>query len=313
MKRIYPLFLIIFFSNNLFAQEKNINSEILEESCNCIRKIDINLDKLAKNDSIKSCITSFIIKEQTKELLMEMSKTVDTLLTTNKDTTITGGKNYTIIVDKDYDEIQKQLMQDCPYLKAVLDVNNEKHENSLSAKKKANEFYEVGEKYFNKQQYDLALVEFNKAVKNDPKFAFAWDNLGICYRKLNRFKEAINCYEKSLALDPKGKVPLMNMAVAYNLLKDDEKAIETYNKFIQIHPEDPEGYYGIARLQNFTKDYKNGLENALKAYTIYDNSSSPYSQDAISVIIEIVNNLKKENKVNIYNEFAEKHGLEKIK
>lgn len=119
--------------------------------------------------------------------------------------------------------------------------------------------------------------------------------------------------QKSLALDPKGTVPLMNMAVAYDLMNDKASAIATYNQFIAIHPDDPEGYYGISRLKNQTGDYANALEDALKAYTLYDNISSPYKEDAINVIREIVSNLKKEGKTAIYNTFAEKYGLTKIK
>ena len=105
----------------------------------------------------------------------------------------------------------------------------------------------------------------------------------------------------------------MNMAVAYNLLGKNKLAIETYEQYIKLHPNDPEGYYGIARLQNFSGDYSNALENVLNAFVLYDNIKSPYTEDALNVIREIVVNLKKEKKINIFNEFAEKHGLEKIK
>jgi cytochrome c-type biogenesis protein CcmH/NrfG len=37
----------------------------------------------------------------------------------------------------------------------------------------------------------------------DPEFAFAWDNLGISYRRLNNYDKAIDAYSKSIAIDPK--------------------------------------------------------------------------------------------------------------
>ena len=301
-------------ANHTIAQEKTIKKSIIDDACNCIAKINYNLTNIAKNDSIKSCITSSIVADQTREYAEKIKKTIDKVKTNELESVLNSGdKNISIIVDKDYDDIQSQLINDCPELKILLDVNNEEHEHSYSNKKKALEFYAEGEKYYNQQKYDLALVEYNKAVKADSKFAFAWDNMGVCYRKLERYKEAINCYQKSLELDPKGTMPLMNMAVAYNLMGDDKMAIQTYTKFIVLHPEDPEGFYGISRIQNATGDYANALENCLKAFQLYDNASSPYKQDALNVLREIVSNLKKERKISIFNAFAEKYGLEKIK
>ena len=305
---------VALLANNSIAQEKTINKKIIDDACNCIAKIKYSLSQNVKNDSIKSCITASIIADQTRDYVDKIKKTIDTVKTSQIESALNSGdKNFTIVVDKDFDEIQSQLITDCPQLKAVLDVNNDEHEHSYSNKKKALEFYNEGEKYYNQNKIDLAIVEYNKAVKADPKFAFAWDNLGMCYRKMERYKEAIKCYQKSLELDPKGVMPLMNMAVAYDYLNDSAMAIQTYTQFIVLHPDDPEGFYGISRVQNQTGDYANALENAAKAFQLYDNASSPYKQDALNVLREIVSNLKKEGKISIYNAFAEKYGLDKIK
>jgi cytochrome c-type biogenesis protein CcmH/NrfG len=49
----------------------------------------------------------------------------------------------------------------------------------------------------------------------DPEFAFAWDNLGISYRRLNNYDKAIDAYSKSIAIDPKWINAATNIAVAY--------------------------------------------------------------------------------------------------
>lgn len=307
------IFLFFLFSLNIFSQEKKINQEILDQSCKCIKKISFALTTNQKNDSIKSCVTSSIIADQTKRVVAEMAIKTDSLKSDKPTISSSKNVNFEIIADKDYDEIEKKLLNECPYVKELIMSNNERNKNSVTNKKKAMEFYQDGQKYYNEEKYDLALVEYNKAVTKDPKFAFAWDNLGICYRKLNRFKEAIECYKKSLELDPEGVTPLMNMAVAYNLLNLNKEAIDTYQKFIKLHPEDPEGFYGIARLQNSVGDYAAALESAFHAYELYEKNSSPYKQDAINVIKEIVANVKKDEKIDVYNTFADKHGLTKIK
>ena len=310
MKKLIFLGLILCFSSFVHSQQKEISKEILEESCNCIKKIKYNIDKEVKNDSIKSCITTSIINNQTKKLIDEMSKMKDTLLAYKKDTVIGNNKTYKIFVDEGYEEIQKKLLEDCPSLKSLLMVNNKESKNSYSDKEKAMQFYKTGERYYNEEKYDLALVEYNKAIKKDSKFAFAWGNMGICYRKLKRYQEAINCYKKSLEIDPKGSMPLMNMAVAYEYLKEYKNGALTYLKYIEYYPEDPEGYYGAGRAYFYDEEYEKGLDNIFQAFLIYKKTNSPYVHDAESNISAFYNDLKEKQKLDIFNKVAKKYNIE---
>ena len=81
--------------------------------------------------------------------------------------------------------------------------------------------------------YNMAMVSYNKAVNIDPKFAFAWDNLGLSYRKIGNYKEAIKCYENRLKLIHQELYPFNNMGVAYTMLEDYTSAAETYDKYIK--------------------------------------------------------------------------------
>ncbi len=311
------LLCIVFFAgtSNLLSQDKEYSPQLIKEACDCLYKIDINLSDEPKNDSIRSCVTGAIIRLQTADIMSQMLKMVDSVkFTGDQDTiTIAGDKNFVVAVDRDYDGIQRKLMKDCPALKDLLETNNKEHKNSYSENSKALVFYEKGQTFLSREEYESAIVEFTKAVKKDPNFAFAWDNLGVCYRRTNRLRQAIECYDKSLKLDPKGSVPLMNRAAAYDLLGEHQNAIAAYEKYIDVYPDDAEGFYGISRQQNITKDYANALESAFKALVIYDKAGSAYEEDAINVIREILANLRKEDKIDIYNTFAEKHGLEKLK
>jgi Flp pilus assembly protein TadD len=47
-----------------------------------------------------------------------------------------------------------------------------------------------------------ATLQWEKAVKLDPTYAAAWNNLGIGYEQLGKFKEAREAYEEALKLDP---------------------------------------------------------------------------------------------------------------
>lgn len=303
------LFLLLFlnFSFN-YAQDK-IDPKILDESCSCIKKIRTDIENISKIDSIKSCITQSILISQMESITKDLSKILENQKGKIKDTTYTSNKNINITLDKDFDIIQKKLFEDCPSLKEVLASNNIKSKKSVSNKKKALEFYNEGQDYQTREQYDQAIVQYNKAIKSDPNFAFAWDNMGLCYRKLNRYEEAIKCYNKSLEIEPKGTMPLQNIAVAYDYLKDYKSASDTYLKMIANNPEDAEGYYGAGTAFFSNQDYEKGLDYMCQAYLIYKKTNSPYIHDSETLIGNYYNFLKSNNQIELFNKVAVKYKI----
>ena len=304
------VFLVVIFSFNFNYGQETVDQKIVDESCNCIKKISSGLEKSSKIDSINSCITQSILTSQMENITKDLSKILEDQKGKIKDTTYTSNKNINITLDKDFDIIQKKLFLDCPNVKEVMMSDNTKSQNSVSDKKKAREYYTEGQRYSEKEQYDLAVVQYNKAVKSDPNFAFAWDNMGLCYRKLNRFDEAIKCYKKSLELDPKGTMPLQNMAVAYDYLKDYKSASDTYLKIIKNNPEDAEGYYGAGSAFFSNEDYELGLDYMFQAYIIYKNTNSPYIHDSETLIGNYYRILKEKNQIDLFNKVAKKYNIQ---
>lgn len=312
----YVLVISILLSTVAFAQEKEESVKVIsDEACDCIAKIDINATKGEKSEEIKSCITTANMLYQMKQSLMgEVSKAVDTL---NKlediskiDTLVIKGNDKNIInVDENYKEIEEFLYDNCSAMKDVYFTDNSEYDNSFSDRKKAIKFYNTGQVAFQKEEYEMAIIMFKKAIKKDKKFAFAWDNLGYSYRKIGNYKEAIESYKKSLELDPKGKMPLMNIAVAYQLGGDNKNAIKSYQKYEELYSDDPEGFYGLGRIYYLEKNYKPALENMIQAYLLYVEMNSPYNIDAQKHISFIYNELKEKGELKTFNDIAKKYNL----
>jgi tetratricopeptide (TPR) repeat protein len=304
------LFLVVVFSfSRNYAQDK-IDQKILDESCSCIKKISLDLEKSSKIDSINSCITQSILTSQMENITKDLSKILDDQKGKIKDTTYLSNKNINITLDKDFDIIQKKLFKDCQSVKELMMSDEKKNQNSVSDKKKAKEYYSQGQKYSKNEQYDLAVVQYNKAVKSDPNFAFAWDNMGLCYRKLNRYEEAIKCYKKSLEIEPNGTMPLQNIAVAYDYLKDYKAASETYLKIIKNNPDDAEGYYGAGNAFFSNQDFEKGLDYMFQAYLIYKKTNSPYIHDSETLIGNYYKFLKENNQTDLFNKVAAKYNIQ---
>jgi tetratricopeptide (TPR) repeat protein len=64
----------------------------------------------------------------------------------------------------------------------------------------------LGFAYFSQGQYDLATRYYKDAVKADPNYVTAWNNLGHTYEKKNLVIPSLEAYETALRLDPKNDI-----------------------------------------------------------------------------------------------------------
>jgi len=161
-----------------------------------------------------------------------------------------------------------------------------------------------------KQNYQKAISYFQRALKIDSLFAFAWDNMGLCYRKLDKYDDAIYAYNKSLELDPLGLMPLQNIAVAYKYKKEYQKALAAYETLAELDSKNPEVYYGIGLLYAYSlNDLENGLDNICKAYTYYIAQKSPYRTDAEKLINLIYADMKKQGKETAFDEILKNNNI----
>lgn len=85
-----------------------------------------------------------------------------------------------------------------------------------------------------KGEYDLAIVDYNKAVELNPKSVPAYFNRARAYFFKRSFAEAIESYGKVIELTPKDSVVFYNRGVAYEKMGDALKAAEDYEKAIAL-------------------------------------------------------------------------------
>jgi len=81
-----------------------------------------------------------------------------------------------------------------------------------------------------------AIAAFEKALEIDPKFDYAWNNLGATLNDLGRYTEAIAALEKALEIDPKFHGAWNGLGNALNNLGRNTEAIAAFNKALEIDP-----------------------------------------------------------------------------
>ncbi|HVN18616.1 MAG TPA: tetratricopeptide repeat protein [Dongiaceae bacterium] len=73
-----------------------------------------------------------------------------------------------------------------------------------------------------------------KQLATDPKNAALLYQIGNLYYDAQQYPEAVNYYEKSLAIDPKATDVRTDMATAYHLMGQSDRAIQEYDAVLKI-------------------------------------------------------------------------------
>jgi len=282
------------------AQEDRVKA-IGEKACGCAGDIDGSQTKDKVIEAINSCIDSRTMLYDMQQATAQAEK--------DRQDGATEKKSYNVTVGGNNKEVLAYLNKNCATVQSLMTADVVSP-NAMSTDKKALSFYNEAMAYTDEKKYDLALVSYNKAVKQDPKFITAWNYMGLNYRRLSNYSEAIKCYKKSLELDPKGVFALQNMAVAYQLQLDYANAGKAYEGLITADPKNPEGYFGAGQIYytNLNEPEK-GLGYMFTAYLLYNDMQSPYTEDARSVLAGFLQDLKEKGKEAMFKEVAEKNGI----
>jgi tetratricopeptide (TPR) repeat protein len=99
-----------------------------------------------------------------------------------------------ILLDK------KLYAQSAVYLKQALkELSEEEQENAVLVHNA------LGYTYFAQEQFDLAIREYNEALKISPGYVTALNNLAHAYERKQLMPQALETYEKSLEAEPKNE------------------------------------------------------------------------------------------------------------
>jgi tetratricopeptide (TPR) repeat protein len=81
-----------------------------------------------------------------------------------------------------------------------------------------------------------ALVEYDKAIKANPKLAEAYFNRGNAHYDLGQNQQALKDYGEAIRLNPKDGEAYFNRANVYRRLKQDQPALNDYSAAIKLSP-----------------------------------------------------------------------------
>ncbi len=147
-------------------------------------------------------------------------------------------------------------------------------ENALKFDKDYRIYYQIGFADMKLKNTDDAIQNFQNAIKANPKFDAAYNDLGNVYYSLGKYQDAINNFEKVLTLskdETTNKQVKFNLALSYTNLastaendKDLKKASSLLDKAVTYDNYDY-AYLSLARIYYEESKYSQAISAGFKA------------------------------------------------
>jgi len=94
----------------------------------------------------------------------------------------------------------------------------------------------LGDVYYAGGKRKEAIVEYQKAIKQDPASARAYAGLGLARSSAGESKDGLKDIERAVQLDPSSGLPHLNLGIVYSeskKKKDRDKAVDELNEAIK--------------------------------------------------------------------------------
>lgn len=167
----------------------------------------------------------------------------------------------------------------------------------------ANEYYNIGNSYYNMEKYDDACRFFERALDFNPSFSKAKYNLAIASIKANKIEKAIAILEDLLDEDSENIDILSTLVYSYHEMGEYEKALSIITLILKAYPNNSYALYnGGILLWKLER-----IEEAIE-YFILLNDSNPDDYDALYNLGNLYYQIEEyEEAVKYLEQFSEKN------
>ncbi len=104
----------------------------------------------------------------------------------------------------------------------------------------------IGSLLADRGDYSGALPYYEEAIRINPEYAQARNNLGVALLRLGRADDAVRCYQEVLRLSPDYSVAYYNLGVALFSLGRVEEAMSTFRSALRANADNENASYNLA-------------------------------------------------------------------
>ncbi|MEO0948279.1 MAG: tetratricopeptide repeat protein [Cyanobacteria bacterium J06641_5] len=102
---------------------------------------------------------------------------------------------------QEYYELGSIFLRKKLYVRAAKVFEKVIKRKDVEPENRALAFNALGYTFFAREQYDVAIRQYKEALKLNPAYTVAWNNLGKVYEQKSLTVQALEAYEKTLQID----------------------------------------------------------------------------------------------------------------
>jgi tetratricopeptide (TPR) repeat protein len=111
-------------------------------------------------------------------------------------------------------------------------------------------FFQLGLLYVGQENYNQAIIQYNKAAELNPRYPNTYYNLGYIYAKTKNYSKAEEMFERTVALAPPFiDEALFNLAVVQEKIGKLDKGITSLEQALEANPDNPLAKKYLERLK----------------------------------------------------------------
>ena len=147
-----------------------------------------------------------------------------------------------------------QLMNLCIHVSELKEFLN--NQQNVSDPESASDYLFSGNAHYDRNDWDLAIADFDKAIKLNPRLADAYCVRGQSYMEKHDYDRAIRDLDKAISLDSDNGLFFGARGTAYHWKKEYSRAVADYNQAITHGYKEPVIYFGRGQCYRLTKQYE---------------------------------------------------------
>jgi len=140
----------------------------------------------------------------------------------------------------------------------------------------AKTYYQMGNDFYEKGDYDKAIENYNMAILLNPVFSEAYFNRALSYYQLKNFDKSIADYTKSMELDPQNPIIFNNRGDAFYRKQDFQSAIKDYDRAINFNPNYLKAFYNRGLSYASVEEYEKAVEDFTKVIKLKPDFAEAY-------------------------------------
>ena len=109
----------------------------------------------------------------------------------------------------------------------------------------AEELNKKGNGFYDKKEYHKAIEFYEKAIKADAAYVWAYYNLGLAHKNLGDYEKARENMEKAIQLDPQYTDAINQLGNLYYDQREYEEAEKCYSRVQALNPTLHYVYYNL--------------------------------------------------------------------